>query len=73
MAALGKALVLAGLGIVAAGLMLMYGGHIPWLGRLPGDLRIEKEGFHLYAPITTCLILSVVLSLVLWAISHFKR
>ena len=36
------------------------------LGRLPGDFRIEREGFSFYFPLTTCLIISVVLSLVVW-------
>jgi hypothetical protein len=36
------------------------------LGRLPGDIRIENEGTHFYFPLTTCLVISIVLSLLLW-------
>jgi hypothetical protein len=60
-----KALIIIGLIMVAAGLLW------PWLsklglGRLPGDIRIETEGGGFYFPIVTCIIISVVLSLLLW-------
>ena len=60
-----KALIIIGLIMVAAGLMW------PWLsklglGRLPGDIRIETEGGGFYFPIVTCIVISVVLSLLLW-------
>jgi hypothetical protein len=60
-----RALILIGVVIVAAGLLW------PWLsklglGRLPGDIRIETENGMFYFPIVTCLIISVVLSLLLW-------
>jgi hypothetical protein len=52
-------------------LLIVLGIAWPWimklgLGRLPGDLRIEREGFSFYFPITTSLILSILLSLLLW-------
>ena len=46
----------------------MLAPSIPWLGRLPGDIRIERENFHFYFPLVTCLLLSLVLSLVVWLI-----
>jgi DUF2905 family protein len=60
-----RVLIFAGLALVAAGLLW------PWLsklgfGRLPGDIRIEFEGGGFYFPVVTCLILSVILTLVLW-------
>jgi hypothetical protein len=58
--------------LITLGLLIAIAGVLwPWitklgLGRLPGDLRIDKPGFSLYAPFTTMIILSVVLSLILW-------
>jgi len=64
-----RALIIVGLVLVAAGLAW------PWisklgLGRLPGDIRIESESGEFYFPIVTCLVISVVLSLLLW---FFRR
>ena len=66
MSDLGKILVIFGVVLVAAGLLLQLSGKIPWLGRLPGDIRIEREHFSFYFPITTSILLSVVLSLLFW-------
>lgn len=59
--------VLIGLGLVllAAGLAWPWLRHLP-LGRLPGDIVIQREGFSFYFPVTTMVLVSVVLSLVLW-------
>ncbi len=66
----GKLLVVLGTVTVLVGL-IFWGGFAPkWLGRLPGDIRIEREHSAFYFPIVTCIILSVVLSLVL---SIFRR
>ncbi len=73
MPALGKVLLVTGLVIAAAGVVLMFSGRIPWLGKLPGDISIEKGNFRIYAPITTCILLSVVISLVLWVISQLRK
>ncbi len=62
----GRALIVLGVVLVVVGLLVQL---FPALGRLPGDLRIERPGFTFYFPITTCLLLSAVLSLVfhLWS------
>jgi Protein of unknown function (DUF2905) len=73
MSHIGWTLVIAGLAIAAVGLFFVFGPSVPWLGRLPGDIRIEGEHTRFYFPITTCIILSVVLSLVAWAIRNFTR
>lgn len=59
----GKALVIMGIVLVILGLALM--GKLPFLGRLPGDIRIHRDGFVLYFPITSMLIVSAILSLIL--------
>ena len=66
MSDLGKILIVFGVVLVAVGLLLQVSGKIPWLGRLPGDLRIEREHFSFYFPITTSILVSVVLSLLFW-------
>lgn len=60
---IGKILVLVGLVLVALGGLLWLGGRLPWFGRLPGDIRVDREHFKLYFPLTTCLIISVLLTL----------
>jgi Protein of unknown function (DUF2905) len=67
---LGKFVVLIGVVVTLVGLV-MWGGFAPkWLGRLPGDIRIERGHSAFYFPIVTCIILSIVLSLLL---SIFRR
>jgi hypothetical protein len=63
---LGKILVFIGLVIVGLGVLIWLGTKIPWLGRLPGDIRIERENFRFYFPLATCLLISLVLTLILW-------
>ena len=61
----GRLLVVLGLVLVVAGFLWSYLGRIGF-GRLPGDIVIERDGFHLYIPITTCLLVSAVLTLGIW-------
>ena len=72
MPTLGKTLMLMGAAIFIAGSLLFWGGKIPCLGKLPGDIRVERENFHFYFPLVTCLLISALLSLVLWLFSKFK-
>lgn len=62
---LGKTLLLIGVIVVAAGLLLMVSPKIPWLGHLPGDIFIKKQNVHVYIPIATSILLSVLLTLLL--------
>jgi len=64
MGGLGRTLILLGLVLVAAGLVLAFSSRIPWLGRLPGDFTFRSGGLTVYIPLATCLLLSLVLSLV---------
>jgi hypothetical protein len=63
---IGKFLVIVGVLMVLIGALLWSGFGKSWLGRLPGDIHYSKGDFHIYFPIVTCLILSAVLTLILW-------
>jgi hypothetical protein len=63
----GKLVILAGVATVLAGLAI-YFGLFAWFGRLPGDVRIESEHSRVYVPITSMLVVSVVLSLLFWVV-----
>ena len=62
---IGKMLVVFGIVIVLLGLALWSGFGAGWLGRLPGDIRIERGHFGFYFPIVTCVIVSIVLTLLM--------
>ena len=63
---LGKILILLGVFMIIAGVLLLLGGKIPWVGRLPGDLIVRREKFTFYFPITTSIVISIILTLLLW-------
>ena len=63
---LGKTLIVAGLLLVAVGLVLNFGGKLNFIGKLPGDIRIERDNFSFFFPLGTCLLVSLLLSLVFW-------
>ena len=63
---LGKYLVIAGLLLAAVGALLWSGFGKGWFGRLPGDVNYSKDDFSFHCPIVTCLILSAILTLLLW-------
>ncbi len=63
---IGKFLVIAGLAIAVVGALLWSGVGRGWLGRLPGDIHYTRGDFGFYFPIVTCLLISIVLSLLLW-------
>ena len=66
MAALGKTLILLGIVIVLLGVGLLFAHKIPYIGRLPGDIYVKKENFTFYFPLGTCILVSIVLSLIFW-------
>jgi hypothetical protein len=69
---LGKSLIALGVVIAAVGVLILLGGRFPAsrIGRLPGDIYIERENFRFYFPITTAILLSVVVSLILWFLNR---
>ena len=70
MPALGKMLVILGVVLVAVGLGFMFADKIPYIGRLPGDVYVKKERFSFYFPITTSIIISIILTILF---SIFKK
>ena len=71
----GKTLVILGAGIMLLGAILWLGRGLPWLrlGKLPGDISYQKDGFTLFVPITTMIVVSVALTLVLWVVAALRR
>jgi uncharacterized protein YybS (DUF2232 family) len=62
----GKILIILGVLLLAIGVLLLLGIKAPWLGRLPRDIVIKKGNFTFYFPIVTCILLSIILSVVFW-------
>lgn len=73
MTALGKGLIGAGLALAVLGGLLLLFARVPFLGRLPGDITVERPGFTFFFPLGTSLFLSVVLSLLLSLLFWFLR
>lgn len=72
MSGIGKILIIAGLILVVAGLVVwLAGDKLSWFGNLPGDIRVERKNFKFYFPITSMILLSVVLSFLWWLIRKF--
>ncbi|MEI6947961.1 DUF2905 domain-containing protein [Paraflavisolibacter sp. H34] len=68
----GKYLIFIGGAVVVAGLLVYFlHDKLHWLGRLPGDIRVERENFRFYFPLTTMILLSLVLSLIVNLIKKF--
>jgi hypothetical protein len=63
---IGKMLIVLGLVVAAVGLLFMLSDKIPWLGRLPGDIIVRKKNYTFYFPLATCIVVSIVLSLLFW-------
>jgi hypothetical protein len=71
MEGLGKILLIAGGVIVILGLILVFSQHIPFLGKLPGDIFVKRDGFSFYFPIVSLLILSILVTIIVNVILHF--
>jgi Protein of unknown function (DUF2905) len=66
----GPIIVKAGVAVILVGLLVWSGG-LSWFGRLPGDIRIERESVHVYIPLVSMLLISAALSLILYLIGRF--
>jgi hypothetical protein len=70
---MGKILIMLGVILIIAGVVIQFYHKIPFLGKLPGDISIERPNFKLYFPIATSILLSILLSLILFLINKFKN
>jgi len=61
---MGKVLILFGIVLVVLGLIFSAAGKIPWLGRLPGDICVQKKNFTFYFPVTTSILVSILLTII---------
>jgi len=66
MSGIGKALILFGVVLVVVGVVFLFADKVPWLGKLPGDIHIKKDNFSFYFPFTTCLLIGLAISAVLY-------
>jgi uncharacterized protein HemY len=62
LSSLAKILIITGLAIAGIGVLLVLTPKVPWLGKLPGDILIKKDNVRFYFPITTCVIISIILT-----------
>ena len=69
---MGKLLILAGIILIASGVVITYWDKVPFLGKLPGDLKIQRGNFTLYFPLASSILISVLLSLILYWIRRTK-
>lgn len=67
---IGKTLILFGIILIGIGLLLTLVHKVPFLGRLPGDIYIQKKNFSFYFPIATSVLISIILSLIFWLWPH---
>lgn len=72
-AEIAKFLMVIGAVIFVVGLIVLVAPKIPWIGRLPGDIDIKGKNFRIYFPIITCIILSILLTILLNLINIFRR
>ena len=72
MESLGRTLIVAGVVVAVLGVLLWASPSIPLLGKLPGDIRIERPGFRFYFPITSCLVISALVTAGFWLVSRFR-
>lgn len=69
----GKYIVFIGLGIIIIGILIYFmHDKLHWIGRLPGDIRVERENFRFYFPITTMILLSLLVTVIIYLIKKFS-
>ena len=69
---IGRAIVMIGAVLVVVGLAITFSDRIPFLGRLPGDIHVKRGNFQFHFPVMTSIVISVVLSLILWLVNRYR-
>jgi len=69
----GKILILFGILLLFLGVIFTFFGKVPYFGKLPGDIYVKKENFTFYFPLTTCILISIILSLIFYFIFKFLK
>jgi thiosulfate reductase cytochrome b subunit len=67
-----KVIIILGIVLVIVGLVMLFAQKLPFLGKLPGDILIKKENFTFYFPLATSIIISIIISLILYLIGKFR-
>jgi len=67
---IGRIIIFIGLLVVVIGFVFVLGSKLPFIGKLPGDIAIEKGNYSFYFPVTTCIIISIILSFILWFLNR---
>ena len=71
---LGKYIIIIGFIVIAGGLIIYFAGDkFNWFGNLPGDIKVKKQNFSFYAPITSMILLSILISFIFWLIGKFMK
>jgi hypothetical protein len=70
---MGKLLIIIGVIFIIAGLLITYAPNASFFGRLPGDIKVEKENFKFYFPITTSILISILLTVILYLINRWRQ
>jgi len=69
---MGMIFIILGVILVLTGVLIFAGGNLSWLGKLPGDIHVERPGFSFSFPITTCILISIVFSLIFYLLKMFR-
>jgi hypothetical protein len=67
---IGRFLILIGFVLIIFGLVISFAGKISWLGKLPGDIYVQRKNFTFYFPLATSILISIILSLILWLLNR---
>ena len=70
MSEIGKLLIVFGVLIAVVGVVIVLAGRLPWIGRLPGDIHVQRGNFTFYFPLATSILVSVALTLIFWLIGR---